>query len=337
MLNESQRTLAEVQAAAQGLDEAIESLSDIAQAKNPPYPKNDIEQRANMGRNTMRKQLERAVQSQREYEEKNAEKMRQAREFREAERQRLEEEQRKAEEDALNERRRIAEARQRIYEQDRELAEKRAEEQKSKEEEWTTEIDSQSGLRVQVKKRGRSGKRKKKAEEESDGEGNESGQERKRPRRKKSAKAGSPATDDEAGGPQKQRRLEGKGSSKKTRKFKSDELVVESESESEAATPSGKAETSGNEELHGSAMDVDKESIEGEATEDKPEANGAADDDENENENDNTASPPAAEVPELEGNNAEEVQGLEHDEDGDGDVAMDDAAPSAGELAGDEE
>ena len=56
-LPENQRTLADVQAASEGLDEAIEAFTEIAQAKNPPYPKHDIEQRANMGRNTMRRQL----------------------------------------------------------------------------------------------------------------------------------------------------------------------------------------------------------------------------------------------------------------------------------------
>ncbi|KAE9379020.1 hypothetical protein N431DRAFT_434023 [Stipitochalara longipes BDJ] len=58
-----QRTLADVQAAAVGLDEAIKSLDAIAQHPQTPYPKYDVEQRANVARNTMRKQLERSIQS----------------------------------------------------------------------------------------------------------------------------------------------------------------------------------------------------------------------------------------------------------------------------------
>ena len=84
-LTEMQRTLAEVQAAADGLEEAIESLEAIAQHPATPYPKHDIEQRANMARNTMRKQLERSIQAQKEYEEKNAEKLLASKQAREIE------------------------------------------------------------------------------------------------------------------------------------------------------------------------------------------------------------------------------------------------------------
>ena len=84
-LPEATRTLVDLEAAANGLDEAIESLMAIARSPNPPFPKNDIEQRANMGRNTMRKQLDRALQGQRDFESKNASRLEQARQQREAE------------------------------------------------------------------------------------------------------------------------------------------------------------------------------------------------------------------------------------------------------------
>ncbi|KAI9782525.1 MAG: hypothetical protein M1816_001863 [Peltula sp. TS41687] len=335
----AQRTLAEVEAAAQGLDEAIESLSKIAQSDNPPYPKNDIEQRANMGRNTMRKQLERAIQAQRDYEQKNAERLRQALEFREAEKQRLEEERRKAEEEALIVKKRIAEAREKIHEKDLILAEKRALDTKPKEDEYTTEIDS-DGQEHKVKRR-KGGRRKKKNTERSADEGDDSGKERKRRRGKRATQASSPETDDEEGGPKKKRKLVRKGSGKKGRQFKSDELVVESDSDAEAATASGNAETSEDEEGHVSAMEVDKEASgeegtagqEKRASEDKPEANEATDD---EKESEKASSPPAAGAPEPKVQSME-TEGVHHDKDGDGDVTMeDDAPPAVEELSGED-
>lgn len=142
-----QRTLGELQAAAEGLEEAIESLEAIAQHPQTPYPKHDVEQRANMARNTMRKQLERAIQSQKEYEEKNAEKLQAAKLAREAELKKREDMKRAAEEAEQERKQKIAEERQRIAERDRELAEARAEEDRAREEaEMTT--DSETGEKV---------------------------------------------------------------------------------------------------------------------------------------------------------------------------------------------
>ncbi|KAI9805195.1 MAG: hypothetical protein M1825_001031 [Sarcosagium campestre] len=247
-LHENQRTLEEVQTAAEGLDEAIEAFTEIAQSKNPPYPKNDIEQRANMGRNTMRRQLERAVQSQREYEEKNASKLQQARELREAEMKRREEEKQKAEEAALEQKRRIAEERQKIHERDRELAEKRAEEQR-KIEEAEYETDSETGEKRKIKKRA-GGKRKKK-DIEDEGESNDDsgsvggggggggkGRGRGRNRRGKSGSADNDDNDDENNddanegeAPKKKRKLVRKSTGGRQSKFKSSEVVVESDSD----------------------------------------------------------------------------------------------------------
>lgn len=246
-LPESQRTLTEVQAASEGLDDAIESFTEIAQSKNPPYPKHDIEQRANMGRNTMRRQLERAIQSQREYEEKNAARLQEAREAREAEMKRREEERKKAEETAAEEKKKIQEERNEILALNRELVEKRAEEERRKEElEYTT--DSETGERVKRKKKPRAagGKRKKKGEEsdsETEGEGSR--------RRRKGAKAtedetsGITSMDEHAPRTKKKRKLARKGG--KEDKFKSSEMVVDSDEDDDvapAATTNGAAKTS---------------------------------------------------------------------------------------------
>ncbi|KZF22569.1 hypothetical protein L228DRAFT_210419 [Xylona heveae TC161] len=228
-LQESQRTLQDVQSAAAGLDEAIESFTAIAQAKNPPYPKHDIEQRANMGRNTMRRQLERAIQSQKEYEEKNAAKLQEARELREAELKRREEERKKAEEATLEHKRRIAEERQKILEKDRELAERRAEVERRKEEEEYS-LDEETGeKRKKTKKRATGGgKRKKKTSDESESEPEAA------------------ATDDEGGEgkskPRKKRKLERKG--KDMSKFKSEEFVVDSDEDEDDARAAAAAESS---------------------------------------------------------------------------------------------
>jgi RNA polymerase-associated protein CTR9 len=165
---EVQRSLAEVQAAASGLEEAIESLDAIAQHPQTPYPKHDIEQRANMARNTMRKQLERSIQAQKEYEEKNAERLNAAKLQREAELKKREAA-KKAAEDAERDRKlKIAEERAEIAKKDRELAETRAEEARALEAaEMTT--DSETGEKIKRKKKSRAagagGKRKKKNED----------------------------------------------------------------------------------------------------------------------------------------------------------------------------
>ena len=183
---EPQRTLAEVEAAAAGLEEAIESLEEIAQHPQTPYPKALVEGRANMARNTMRKQLERSIQSQKEYEEKNAEKLQHALELRQAELKKREEA-REAAEAAEKERKRlIAEQRRQIAERDRELAEQRAEEDRAREAaEMTT--DTETGERVKRKKKpARSaGKRKKKEGDDSSGDDSAVPESRKTRRRGK--------------------------------------------------------------------------------------------------------------------------------------------------------
>jgi RNA polymerase-associated protein CTR9 len=226
---EVQRTLAEVQAAASGLEEAIESLDAIAQHPQTPYPKHDIEQRANMARNTMRKQLERSIQAQKEYEEKNAERINAAKIQREAELKKREAA-KKAAEDAERDRKlKIAEERAEIAKKDRELAEARAEEARALEAaEMTT--DSETGEKIKRKKKprvaGTGGKRKKKNEDGiTDDE--DSGVE---PKRKSRAKSRDGDSDEEKRG-KKRRRLGKKNAVEKPSKYKSSEIVVESDSE----------------------------------------------------------------------------------------------------------
>lgn len=226
---EVQRTLAEVQAAAAGLEEAIESLDAIAQHPQTPYPKHDIEQRANMARNTMRKQLERSTQAQKEYEEKNAERLNAAKLQREAELKKREEA-KKAAEDAERDRKlKIAEERAEIAKRDRELAETRAEEARALEAaEMTT--DSETGEKTKRKKKprtgGAGGKRKKKTEDGiTDDEDSEA-----EPKRKSRAKSREGDSDEEKRG-KKRRRLGKKSAVEKPGKYKSSEIVVESDSE----------------------------------------------------------------------------------------------------------
>lgn len=256
---EVQRTLAEVQAAASGLEQAIESLDAIAQHPQTPYPKHDIEQRANMARNTMRKQLERSIQAQKEYEEKNAERLNAAKLQREAELKKREAA-KKAAEDAERDRKlKIAEERAEISKRDRELAEARAEEARAIEAaEMTT--DSETGEKIKRKKKPRAGgvagKRKKKNEDGiTDDE--DSGVEAKRKSRAKSREGDS---DEEKRGT-KRRRLGKKNAVEKPSKYKSSEIVVESDSEGDtgAAEAEREAKDDVGDDEPGSDMDVDEE------------------------------------------------------------------------------
>lgn len=229
-LPETQRTLEEVETAATGLDEAIDSFSAIAKSPNPPFPRGDIEQRANMGRNTMRRQLDRAIQSQREYEQKNEARLQQAREMREAEIRKREDDKKKVEEAAAEQKRKIAEERQKMQERDRELAEQRLEDERRKEEaEMTTDSETGEKIKKKAKRKAGGGKRKKKGAEsgtEADGtEGEDGGRSR--------LTSNTPASSgDERPRRRKKRKLERKG--KAQTKYKSSELVIDSDSDDEA-------------------------------------------------------------------------------------------------------
>ncbi|CAK7230472.1 protein required for normal CLN1 and CLN2 G1 cyclin expression [Sporothrix eucalyptigena] len=223
-LNENQRTLQQLQDAASGLEDAIKALDEIAAHPQTPYPKQDVEQRANMARNTQRKQLERAIASQKDYEEKNKEKLAAALEQRQAELQRREEARQKALDQERERQEKIRKEREEIAARDRVLAEKRAEEERARREaEMTT--DSETGEKVKRKRKpapreprsggGKSRSRKKKAEDDDDDDddGNNSGDSGAEDRHQK-----------------KKRRLSRKEPPKNS-KYKSSELVHSSDDE----------------------------------------------------------------------------------------------------------
>ncbi|KAI4137830.1 MAG: hypothetical protein L6R39_007072 [Caloplaca ligustica] len=255
-LPETQRTLDDVIKASEGLEEAIASLTEIAASKNPPYPRHDIEQRANMGRNTMRRQLERAIQSQREFEEKNAAKLAEARELREVEMRRREEERKQVAEAREEEKRKIREERDKMAQLSRELAEKRAEEERRREDAEYTQDSEGERVKRSKKKKAAAAKRKKKGEgsgsETEVGDDGEVGA-KKSTRRKKKARSTEPesnvdGSEVEAAGTKgkktKRKRLARKGA--KEGNFKSQELVVDSDSEGETTmTRPLAAETNG--------------------------------------------------------------------------------------------
>lgn len=233
---ETARTLTEINEAIAGIEEAIVSLEDIAQHPNTPYPRALIEGRANMARNTMRKQLERTAASQKEYEEKNAEKVKEAWEIRQRELKARGDKRREQEEAEAERKRIIYEERRKIAEHDRMLAEQRAREREEKEEAEMT-VDSETGERVKRKpKAKRAGGRRKKGDESGDESGEEHKEKKKRRSRKKTASGSE--EEGESKPKLKRRRLEKKGGKavkQETGKFKSAEVVVDSDEEAEDA------------------------------------------------------------------------------------------------------
>lgn len=122
---ENRRSLNELNAAVEDLKKAIEMMSEIANAKNPPYPKNDILQRITMGRNTLMKQLDRAIQSQKEYEESSYAKLEAAKRRREEEEKRKAEIAAQAREAYDKEQQRLADQRRQIEEEERQWRERK--------------------------------------------------------------------------------------------------------------------------------------------------------------------------------------------------------------------
>ncbi|KAL1302547.1 hypothetical protein AAFC00_002929 [Neodothiora populina] len=245
------RTLVDVETAAKGLDEAIETLMDIAKGPNPPFPRHDIEQRANMGKNTMRKQLDRAMTSQREYESKNAARLEQARSQREAEIKKREDQKRAMAEAELEKRRLIKEERERIATEDRKIIEdKLAEEAMRKDREavdMTT--DEETGEKKKREKRKKGGKGSRRTREDDDliddrsdngyGDSDSGASDAEGAKKKRKPARGSltPAEDGGEGEARKtkRRKLERKSKAvKENSKFKSSEVVVDSDSDDEA-------------------------------------------------------------------------------------------------------
>jgi RNA polymerase-associated protein CTR9 len=234
-LKESERTLADVEAASAGLESAIEVLTAISKTPNPPFPAHDIGSRADMGRNTMRKQLVRAREAQAKYEEANHSKLEQARALREAEFKRREEERRKAEEEAAERRRKILEEQQKLQERDREYMERRAEEERRRQE----LIDDSNLHKAERGSRKKGGKRKKKGDmDDSDS----SGSDNDRSRRGRTTASATEGLTDEERPRQKKRKLE-RRKKEPTGKYKSSEMVVDSDEDLDADVPDRDAST----------------------------------------------------------------------------------------------
>jgi RNA polymerase-associated protein CTR9 len=243
-LKEQQRTLADVKTASQDLDEAIEAFSEIAKAPNPPFPAGDIEQRASMGRNTMKRQLASAIEKQTEFEQSNANKLEEARKKREAALREKEEIRLKEEAEKEAHRLKIAEERQRMQEEDRQLIQQRLEEAAAREEAEYTD-DPETGDRKKREKRpkakGGSGKRKKKGGdvdsdddglEASDGDFGDGEKPKKSKKKGRSARSsvtpGGDGSEDEAAPKKKKRRLARKDASAKSSKYKSADFIQDS-------------------------------------------------------------------------------------------------------------
>lgn len=121
-----------MEAAAAGLDEAIKTFSAVARSKNPPYPPQDIDLRAAMGRNSLAGQLARAIEAQRTYESANAAKLAGARAKREAEVRNRQEEERKRREAEQVKKAELAEQRRRMVEESREYTKRKMEEEEAR-------------------------------------------------------------------------------------------------------------------------------------------------------------------------------------------------------------
>lgn len=130
---ELSRTVVDLEEAAAGLEEAVKTFGALAEHKYPPYPKADLQQRAIMGRNTTTKQLERAIQQQKDYELKNSAKVAEAKAKREEERAKKEaalEDARRAE---AAKQELLVEKRKEMQEDARKWAERKREEEEERE------------------------------------------------------------------------------------------------------------------------------------------------------------------------------------------------------------
>ena len=220
-LSEKDRTLEEVEEATRGLASAIETLEQIAKSEAPPFPRNDITSRANMGRNTMAKQLERARDKQAAYEEENASKLDQARKIREADIRRREDEKKAAEEAARERRRKIIEDQERIAQRDRELMDKRGEEERRRME----EDEDREQRKAERKARGPKPKRKKK-----DADSDTASDSDTLSRRRRTTQSGTEGlSDDDRPREKKKRKLARKN--EPSGKFKSAEFVNDDDSD----------------------------------------------------------------------------------------------------------
>ncbi|KAL7626241.1 protein required for normal CLN1 and CLN2 G1 cyclin expression [Parahypoxylon ruwenzoriense] len=211
---ETQRTLVQLEEASEGLEAAIVTLNEIATHPQPPYPKADLEQRANMARNTQRKQLGRHIESQKEYEEKNKEKLAAALEQRQAELRRREEERQRALAQERERQEKLQKEREEILANDRVLAALR-EEQRA-----IDRVLDDAGQWAEAKS-------KRKRKPKSSGEPKP----KSRPRKKKKDEGDGDESDADRQ-PKKKRKL---ASKRESTKYKSAEIVVDSSDEDDNA------------------------------------------------------------------------------------------------------
>lgn len=223
-LPEQKRSVGDIETAITGLDEAIATFSEIAKAKHPPYPRQDLEQRASMGRTTIRRQLDRALQAQKDYETANAAKVADNKRIREEAQRKREEEKRQAEAEKEVKRQKLFEEREKLALQAREMAEKRIEEERHREEaEYTEDSDGNRIKRLKVRRAG--GKRKKKANDDivSDEDISDAP--------KRQTKRATPDGDDETAPRKKKRKLARKSENKANSKYKSAATISDSDEE----------------------------------------------------------------------------------------------------------
>ncbi|KAK8049308.1 tetratricopeptide [Apiospora phragmitis] len=234
-VNEAQRSLVQLERASEGLEAAIEALDEIAASPQPPYPKSDLEQRANMARNTQRKQLARTIEGQKEYEEKNKEKLAAALQQRQAEMNRREEARKKALAAEEERQEKIRKERAEIAAKDLELTKLRVEEDQAKQEaEMTT--DTETG---EKSLRGRAVQEA--AQEEEEEGGGDRGRRVRLGRERQ---------------PKKKRRLAAKKETNS--KYKSAELVVDSDSDDDALERAERA-MDNEDKAHRSGRDDDED------------------------------------------------------------------------------
>ncbi|PWW78060.1 hypothetical protein C7212DRAFT_293703 [Tuber magnatum] len=223
-LPETSRSLEDLEAASKGLEEGIQSFSDIARSNNPPYPSSEIEARSTMGKNTFRKQMERAIQKQREYEEKNQAKLAEARRKREEDLRRKREAKEAEEREIEKRNKAIADQRKKMQEEAREFAERKAAEERIREEnsdgEKKRKRPSTAGSKSRsTRKRG--GKQDGTIDSDSASE----------PSRRRSKSKSAITDDDEQKPARKRKKLTRRASPTNKGKFKSSEVVNSSDDE----------------------------------------------------------------------------------------------------------
>ncbi|CAZ82941.1 unnamed protein product [Tuber melanosporum] len=223
-LPETSRSLEDLEAASKGLEEGIQSFSDIARSNNPPYPSSEIEARSTMGKNTFRKQMERAIQKQREYEEKNQAKLAEARRKREEDLRRKREAKEAEEREIEKRNKAIADQRKKMQEEAREFAERKAEEERIREENSDGEKKRKRSSAAGSKSRSTRKRGSKK-------DGTIDSDSTSEPSRRRSKSKSAITDDDEQKPARKRKKLTRRASPTNKGKFKSSEVVNPSDDE----------------------------------------------------------------------------------------------------------